>query len=102
MAQSRRKRKRAKARGDRPSPLTPVRGQGSLQADWIGATVEDAALLRQAVREDWPTENGEAILKAIASNIRPAYRPRQALRAALLLLCIDRHQLRRATISKSA
>ncbi len=64
-------------------------------ADWTGETVEDAALLRQAVREDWPTENGQAILKAIASKIRPAERPRQALRAARLLLYIDGQQVRR-------
>jgi len=69
---------------------------GELRADWTRISVEDAALIRQAVRENWPTENGEAILETLTSAVDPTGQPRRAVRLAQLLLRIDRHQLRRA------
>jgi len=61
-----------------------------LQADWSKATVEDTALNRLAVRENWPAANGEAILEALTSAVSTIQRPWQAVRLAQLLLFIDR------------
>lgn len=92
MAQSRRKRKRAKARGDR-SKTHAKWGVGELRADWKCISVEDAAHIRQAVRENWPTENGEAIIAAITSAIDPVGQPRGVIRLAHVMCTIDRHSL---------
>ena len=93
MAQSRRKRKRAKARGDRPETRDSARGVGELRADWTRISVEDAALIRQAVRGKWPVGVGAAILAALTSAIDPPERPRQVNRVVPLLLEIDRRNL---------
>jgi len=61
-----------------------------LQADWSKATVEDTALNRLAVRENWPAANGEAILETLTSAVSTIQRPWQAVRLAQLLLFIDR------------
>ena len=65
-------------------------------AEWSNATAEDAALIRQAVRENWPVANGEPILEAITSAISPVDRPRQALRVARLLIGINRKNVRKS------
>ena len=93
MAQSRRKRKRAKARGDRPKNLSAW-GYGGLRAEWTLISVEDAALIWQAVRENWSTEKGEAILEAHTSAVHTTEQPRRAVRLAFLVLDIDRHLIR--------
>ena len=67
-----------------------------MRADWTEATVEDAALIRQSLRESWPVEKGEAILKALTSELSPTDRPRQVVRVAALILAIERYNLRRA------
>ena len=61
-----------------------------MQADWSKATVEDTALNRLAVRENWPAANGEAILETLTSAVSTIQRPWQAVRLAQLLLFIDR------------
>ena len=96
MALSRRKRKRAKARGDRPKAGAYTRVRGGLRADWTKASVEDAALIRQSLRESWPGAKGEAIIDALTSAISPTDRPRQAIRVTALILAIEKHYLRRA------
>ena len=67
-----------------------------MQTDWTEASVEDAALIRQSLRESWPVEKGEAILEALTSELWPMDRPRQVFRVAALILAIEKHNLRDA------
>jgi hypothetical protein len=45
------------------------------------------------MRENWPVEEGEAILKALTSAISPLERPRQMNRVAGLLIAIEGRNL---------
>ena len=94
MAQSRRKRKRRMPEATALPPLCGVRG--ALCADWTLATVEDAAVTRQSLRENWPVKNGETILEAFSSVFSTLDRPRRGLRVAALIISIDRARLARA------
>ena len=68
-----------------------------LSADWTSATVEDTALIRRSIRENWPVEKGEAILIALGSALSPSERPVQVLRVASV--AVEKRNLHRAYLA---
>ena len=94
---SRKKRKRDRRRtagGDREAPPSAGgSGGGSARTplldDWATASVESVALVRRAIAEEWPTENGAAILEQLTGGVEPGRNP-DAIRLSRLVLELER------------